>query len=86
MRATEHERSQWITGTREAKFFQAEKCQIRLFADSNLTNVIAAKTGGRAFRGPTQRVKMGYRGIIGQAIDHQRVANALHEVRGVVGG
>ena len=73
-----------IARARKAQFVQREHREIGLLAHRDLADVAAAEAARRALGGPAQRIEMGDRGVIGQAVDHQRVADAFHEVRGIV--
>ena len=86
MSAAEHERRKRIPCSGKAQLVQREESQIRLLAQRDGADIVAAKTSGRAFRRPAQGVEMGHGGVIGQAVYHHGVAHALHEIGVVVGG
>ena len=86
MRAAEDERRERIVRAREARLVELEEGEVGFIARLDPADVGAPEAARRSFRRPAQDVAMGdLVGAIAQAADHQRMAQSLHHVGGIVG-
>ena len=86
MGAAQYEGGERIAGAGEAQLIEREQGKVGLAARFDPADVVTAEAAGRAFRRPAQRIEMADRRIIGQPIDHERMAHALHEIGIVIRG
>src|SRR5271163_3632013 len=86
VRAAENQRGKWIVRAREARLVELEQGEVGLIADLDPADVGASEAARRAFSRPAQDVAMGdLVGAVAKAADHQRVANRLHHIGGIIG-
>src|SRR5437762_6133369 len=80
MGPAENQRGYRIAGAREAQLVERIEGEVRLLANRDFADVGAAETTRRSAGRPTQHVEMADGRIIGQAIDHERMADTLHQI------
>lgn len=87
MCAAQDKRGDRIARAGKAQLIERVESKIGLLAGGNGADVAPAETTRGTFGGPAERVEMSYvRRAVAQAIEHQGVAHAFHEIGIVVRG